>query len=252
MRLFLIRHGETVAIVTRVLAGSTDTPLTNHGVEQIKRLGEHFDSHGIYFTHVFSSDLTRARLTAEGACRGPSGSSPPSPVLTADLRERDFGALEDTPWAATSESKSDPSADEQLPESDAAMNRRANAFLADRLLPLLLFDGQHETDVVAVVAHGVILRVLWACLVALFEPDAVHVPRLDDPFKPVWSNTGFLEVKIRQSPGQTQTTSRVLTHWTMDVVEMDSKAHLADLHRTRGGIGSAAFDKRQRRIDQFF
>jgi len=41
MRLYLIRHGETVDNVAGLYAGMKDSPLTNHGVEQIKRLGSY-------------------------------------------------------------------------------------------------------------------------------------------------------------------------------------------------------------------
>lgn len=38
----------------------------------------------------------------------------------------------------------------------------------------------------------------------------------------------------------------------MKILTIDSKEHLSGLRRTRGGIGSATHDMRQKRIDQFF
>jgi len=44
----------------------------------------------------------------------------------------------------------------------------------------------------------------------------------------------------------------LLQGWSMKILAVDSKDHLAGLRRTRGGIGSASHDSRQKRIDQFF
>src|ERR1700761_205792 len=65
MKLYLIRHGETVDNVAGLYAGSRDSTLTNHGVEQTERLGEYLARNGVKFTHVFASPLSRAYKTAE-------------------------------------------------------------------------------------------------------------------------------------------------------------------------------------------
>ncbi|KAJ5481977.1 hypothetical protein N7475_000789 [Penicillium sp. IBT 31633x] len=69
MQLYLIRHAETVHNVGRVLAGNTDSALTNHGMAQINCLAQHFVTKSTKFMAVFSSDLGRAKITAEGICR---------------------------------------------------------------------------------------------------------------------------------------------------------------------------------------
>lgn len=169
------------------------------------------------------------------------------------------------------------------------MRERANRFISENLIPRL-FDEDHDMDeeTVAVVAHGIILRVLWSCLVRLFEPQSVIIrpdvgflpDRSSGSFIPVWSNTGFLELIIRRKT--TTSTSAVadiapstglgamldvplaaevlgdsapnciLTGWSLTVVAVNSRSHLVDLRRTRGGIGSATHDDRQQRIDRFF
>src|ERR1700759_2039622 len=64
MRLFLIRHGETVDNVAGLYAGTLDSALTNHGVEQANRLGEFFTQNEVIFSHIFASPLSRAFRTA--------------------------------------------------------------------------------------------------------------------------------------------------------------------------------------------
>ncbi|CEO58985.1 hypothetical protein PMG11_03677 [Penicillium brasilianum] len=303
MRVFLIRHGETVHNIAQAWAGTTDSALTNHGMLQIESLAHTFASNSIHFDSVFASDLSRARITAEGICRP----QPPkkdgglvTPILTSDLRERDFGSLEGVRW----QSPSTPSIDASAPpghssrstsieiiekETTVSMRQRSLSFLHSHFLPLL-FDDPTAKRNVAIVAHGIILRVLWNCFVELFDPMSISLmPGIaaweGGPaalLSPSWSNTGFMELSIRMKQSwpsprpQRQITSQevrvasssivdnegpssgslpgdiLLQGWSMKILAVDNKEHLAGLRRTRGGIGSASYDNRQKRIDQFF
>ena len=63
MKLFLVRHGQTTANQQKIYAGQTDVLLTEQGrqeAESIRPILEKFT-----FDRVYSSDLTRARRTAE-------------------------------------------------------------------------------------------------------------------------------------------------------------------------------------------
>ncbi|KAJ5744720.1 hypothetical protein N7533_009590 [Penicillium manginii] len=299
MKLYLIRHAETVHNVERAWAGTTDSVLTNHGMLQIEFLAQSFASNTIHFASVFASDLTRTRLTAEGICRHqPSGedSAPLTPTLTADLRERDFGSLEGTRWRKNltpNENNINPSSDAAAAghveiESSTSMKRRATAFLNSHLLPLLFEDTQ-ASDTIAVVSHGVFLRVLWGCIVELFDSKNISIEpdiyaRHEGPgsqLVPSWSNTGYMSLSIHSHPlppplppraGSTQTpdntsqgqsdtstpvssiiSSNALLHgWSMKILAVNDKKHLSGLRRAGGGIGSASHDTRQKRIDHFF
>jgi hypothetical protein len=44
----------------------------------------------------------------------------------------------------------------------------------------------------------------------------------------------------------------VMPGFAFVVLGIDDKKHLASLRRTRGGVGTAAHDVKQKRIDQFF
>ncbi|KAJ5391713.1 hypothetical protein N7509_007203 [Penicillium cosmopolitanum] len=300
MKIYLIRHAETVHNVTRAWAGTTDSNLTNHGTLQIECLAHSFDSSMIRFQSIFASDLTRARLTAEGICRHqPSGedSALLTPTLTADLRERDFGSLEGTRWRKnfpSTESNTNPPSDAAPSghveiESSASMKRRATSFLNCHVLPLL-FDDTRTRDTIAIVSHGVLLRVLWACLVELFDSMSISIEpgiyaRHEGPASqlvPSWSNTGYMSLSIHShplppplpprsgspsqissntsqeqsntsTPVQSKTVSDALLHgWSMKILAVNNKDHLSGLRRAGGGIGSTSHDTRQKRIDHFF
>lgn len=274
---------------------------------QIDSLARHFASKSIHFDSIFASDLSRARITAEGICRQQRprrGEGLVSPILTSDLREKDFGSLEGVRFSPSAGNPGNgssrrgrsgiaPMLTHVESESTASMRQRAISFLNTHLLPLI-FDDSTQRANVAIVAHGIILRVLWYCLLELFDPTNVTMApgittsdgRLPVLISPSWSNTGFMSLSIlphahgstspsQQQPGNdqrrvtaysatptedqppTQDTSVpdahfVLHGWSMRILTLDNRGHLASLRRTRGGIGSSSHDNRQKRIDQFF
>ena len=87
-RLLLVRHGETDWNADGRLQGQTDRPLSDFGRRQASRLADELAAED--FEAVYSSDLARARETAEivGARVG-------LPVMfDPDLREKDWGTWE--------------------------------------------------------------------------------------------------------------------------------------------------------------
>ena len=85
-RVVVLRHGETDHNAARVWQGHLDTPLSQRGQTQADAVGPAIAA--LSPTAVVSSDLTRARLTAESvgrACGIPV-------VLDARFREIDVGA----------------------------------------------------------------------------------------------------------------------------------------------------------------
>ena len=86
-RLIVARHGESEANRKRVFAGQTDSPLTSEGRRQAEALAAALAREPI--TRVISSDLSRARETAEVVAREHR-----VPVETTPaLREWDVGEL---------------------------------------------------------------------------------------------------------------------------------------------------------------
>ncbi|WP_293774699.1 2,3-diphosphoglycerate-dependent phosphoglycerate mutase GpmB [uncultured Pantoea sp.] len=91
LRVYLVRHGETVWNAERRIQGQSDSPLTEKGEQQARQVGERVKQLGI--THVIASDLGRTRRTAEiiaDACGC-------AVTLDARLRELNMGVLEKRP-----------------------------------------------------------------------------------------------------------------------------------------------------------
>ncbi|MBR1953244.1 MAG: histidine phosphatase family protein, partial [Lentisphaeria bacterium] len=78
-----VRHGETEANVTDRLQGQSDTPLNAQGLAQADLVAERLKDEP--FDIIFSSDLSRALVTAEKIAAG----RPVIPVK--ELREWHFG-----------------------------------------------------------------------------------------------------------------------------------------------------------------
>ena len=226
MKLYLIRHGETVDNVAGLYAGIRDSTLTNHGVEQTERLGDYFARNGVRFTHVFASPLSRAFKTADAVVKA----QPKAPVSKNDaslealeiikvpgLIERDFGYHEGKPFSSRPGSKS---AGETVKtdnhqsqpgfvdiESADSMATRIDSFLDHQLLPLFDNDSQDPEQVVAVVSHGMLLSHFWRrLLLRLPRKSLIIAPEItggrDNIFLDhigSWSNTGYMELAITKS-----------------------------------------------------
>jgi broad specificity phosphatase PhoE len=225
MKLYLIRHGETVDNVAGLYAGTRDSTLTNHGVEQTERLGDYLARNGVKLTHVFASPLSRAYKTAEAvvAAQAKAAASEEdwnrldlSIIKVPEIIERDFGYYEGKPFSSRSGSKSytgDGNSDKVRSqpefvdvESEESMARRIDVFLDGRLFPLFEQDTKEQECVIAIVSHGMLLSHFWRRLL-------LHLPRksltiasditagrdniiLDHVGG--WSNTGYMELAIRK------------------------------------------------------
>lgn len=88
MKVYLIRHGESTANVSRIMSGNMDVALTDTGLAQARSLAEKMRD--IPLEAIFSSDLQRAVNTAGEIARGRNI----EPIRTSNLRERNFGAWE--------------------------------------------------------------------------------------------------------------------------------------------------------------
>jgi broad specificity phosphatase PhoE len=275
MHLFLIRHGETEHNVAGLLAGVTDSRLTNHGLLQTKRLGQYLTAtRKLRFTHLFASDLQRAWMTADEIRKAQEAHSRqelrPAIVKLDLLREQDFGSLELVSWASK---RASDAVDPTKPgfkdkETTDSMFKRANQFIDDYLAPLWALDDADDICV-AIVSHGLFLSTLWRSLLLRFETANTHLGPEVGPVSPsrpleyigAWSNTGYLEVDVKpaaslsaaslRQPAATGMPGTFPSH-SIRVLAINGRDHLLNLQRTRGGVGSAAHDARQKPIDGFF
>lgn len=89
--LYIVRHGQTDWNAKKLVQGQTDVPLNKAGEKQAKELGEKLK--GITFDSVYSSDLLRAKKTAELISLEKKLVVGTSKLL----RERRYGQLEGKP-----------------------------------------------------------------------------------------------------------------------------------------------------------
>lgn len=205
-------------------AGSRDSALTNHGVQQAIRLGLHYRTLGLTFTHLFSSHLQRAVNTAgkireaqlKLATNGNAVRAAPDVLQLSVLMERDFGSMEGKKFHDRSR-ESEVSAKEKnkdstgfVPvESKDIMARRADSFLDEHLLPLLADTLRDADPVIAAVSHGIFLSTLWKRLLLRLPPKSVVLsPELQTTARPSlehlggWSNTGYLELHLQKAEAE--------------------------------------------------
>lgn len=198
-----------------------------------------------------------------------------------ELREKDFGSDEGKRFGTRASDKATvPS------ESRDSMENRAERFIDTVLVPAIARVAPLPTchGNIVVVAHGIILNVLLRCLLARFGPDQVSKfarPVGDAPWRSEWlaswSNTGYLEATLRvampvaepapakheadQGPlaedddddrplAAVEATALPIIQLSVDAV--NCVEHLQGLKKTRGGIGSAASDSKQRTMESFF
>jgi broad specificity phosphatase PhoE len=86
--LYIVRHGQTEWNVSKKVAGHIDIPLTDKGRSQAKELAKKLST--INFDAVFSSDLIRAKHTAEIIALERNLAV----VTSRSLREKNYGEFE--------------------------------------------------------------------------------------------------------------------------------------------------------------
>ena len=99
MILFMVRHGQSVANVTKIYSGHSDVPLTEEGKAQAVALRPILQE--LTFDRVYSSDLSRAIDTQLLALPGVEG------IRTPLLREIDVGRAAGYPWGQIPDSPKD-------------------------------------------------------------------------------------------------------------------------------------------------
>lgn len=154
--IYLVRHGQAQCNLDRIITGQTESPLTDVGRDEARKLKERLGA--IHFDRVVSSDLSRAVETAKSLV-GTDATIEQFP----ELRERTFGKLEGEPDSVL---KPLLNAHAQLPpqqqwntplgeniESDAQIYKRAIACIEK-----IIQDNTGKK--ILVVAHGGPIRAL--------------------------------------------------------------------------------------------
>lgn len=93
IKIIFTRHGETLWNIEGRVQGALDSPLTEKGILQARRLGQRLLKEGI--TRIYSSDLPRAQVTAD-EIRQELGLT--EVIHHPALRELSFGEWEGKNW----------------------------------------------------------------------------------------------------------------------------------------------------------
>ena len=164
VKVVFIRHGQTAWNVSGRYQGQSDVALSKEGIAQAEKLAKHFPVAAV--DAVYSSDLMRARVTAEKVAEKFGLLVQTEPAF----RELNFGDWEGLTYEQITASWADAMTNFlrhpdilQIPHGESFPEVRQRAM--KRLRELL---AEHEGHVIAVVAHGAVLRTMLT--------EALHIP----------------------------------------------------------------------------
>lgn len=163
MKIYFVRHGETEWNTQRRFQGRKNSPLTETGWEQAKKIAESLRE--IPFTALYSSSLGRARETAGEIQKGRSISS----EIMDEFIEISMGSLE-------GKTKSDFEREypkQFLDYKNACLEYDPSSYQGETFQEIqkrlrkglaLLSERHQEEEIVAVVSHGMSLQILFTDL----------------------------------------------------------------------------------------
>ncbi len=156
MKLIIVRHGETLANIEKIIQGQFPGELSPAGRHQARLLGERLKKEKI--SHIWSSTLKRAHETAEEIARFHGLRIQP----VSDLKERSFGSLEgksfDDYFQALEESGQpfhlfSPPGGESLVDLEHRIGR-----LREKL------GSIPQAETILIIAHGIINKIILKVL----------------------------------------------------------------------------------------
>jgi len=258
-----IRHGESIDNVKSIWAGWKDAPLSNHGMNQARALGEFFSD--TQFTAIHTSDLKRAFSTAQAVY---DGQKDPKPTFdSSELpREQNFGVAEGQPWSYSGSQTINleeemargvyptlHGRDEKFPEGESINDladraKRANTAL---VLPHVWQAAKEgKTGIhVAIVSHGLCISQMISELLKL----SANQDKESD-YRGLY-NTAWTRVAIEiegSLEGQPIDVEKERPLLIMRVTDVNRHSHTDNITRQKGGIGNAAYDPNQADIRAFF
>ena len=153
-RIYLIRHTQAEGNQYRMMQGQWDGAVTPMGERQIEALSKRFEA--VPVDAVYSSDLSRAILTAEGIAK-PKGLSV---KRDARLRELDLGMWESQFFGNVRAAYPEDTRNFLFaPEQWHVDGAETMEEVADRAIRALEeIAGGHEEQTVVVVSHGITIR----------------------------------------------------------------------------------------------
>ena len=158
MRLYIVRHGESVSNSEKRWTGWQDVALTERGILEARAVRPLLA--GISFDRVFTSDLQRAFKTAEEAL-------PNVPYeKTALLREMDLGSITGLLYSEVSEST------KAVIKTSGykALGGESREEFCERIASFMTMLESLDCENVAVFAHGGVLRTVLDLIIGFKLP----------------------------------------------------------------------------------
>lgn len=169
--IYLVRHMETEANVSRHLQGQSDTAPSETGLMQLKWLGERFDN--ISIDKIYTSPLNRAKITAQ-AVRGGRNISI---VEDKRLMEIDLGDMENTyiPTMETTHPEQFVSINSKLHTLSAPNGENVEQVHARMSKVLNDIVKNNNGKTVVIVSHGLAIQ---ACSCGLHGKDHTYIDNI--------------------------------------------------------------------------
>ena len=162
-RLVIVRHGETAWNAEHRVQGQLDVPLNDTGLRQAQAVAAVLGRERC--AAIYSSDLSRARQTAE-----PTAAALGMEVkLDAGLRERHYGMFESLTYAEVQVKFPDEYArfDARDPDFDFRTGESLKAFYARAVASVSAIAERHPEEDVLVFTHGGVLDKLYRYITGL-------------------------------------------------------------------------------------
>ncbi|UOO36804.1 GNAT family N-acetyltransferase [Oscillospiraceae bacterium CM] len=174
--IYLIRHAEAEGNLYRRIHGQYDSLVTRRGYKQIGALKKRFAD--VSIDAVYSSDLTRTRLTAAAIYKNHGLDA----AFTPALREVNMGVWEDTPWGEVERFE---------PDKLDAFNNDPTRWRVDGAESFLDLRQRmtreiekiaacHNGQTVAVFSHGSAIRAFASGVMNVSPQEIRRVPHCDN------------------------------------------------------------------------
>ncbi|ORX34765.1 histidine phosphatase superfamily [Kockovaella imperatae] len=269
--LTIVRHGESTDNLKPLWAGWSDAPLSVHGMNQAKALGESFKSTRV--DAIYASDLLRALWTAQQIERN-QAQRPPF-TTSSLLREQNFGIAEHKPFGK--EYTRGPGRSFKFEDGESLNDVRARANEAfSQFIERHLQECRRRpptTRHIVVVAHGIFNAEFIGGLLARRGAQGLDWgykgmtntgwTRLELGYEDEMTNPHDADLKTNPDPAVTPSSRPAeppevdenqvqLPRLNVRIISTDVTKHLDGIHRQKGGIGSQGFDSSQKDLRAFF
>lgn len=167
--LYLIRHGKTEGSEVGRYKGSIDVPLSEEGIEEIKKVAGFIKNVGtnrsLPLRGVYSSPLSRALKSAKLIAE-PHGIRP---MVVPDLRERNFGLWEGMSFDEIKEKyPKEFNAWAENPLKYKPVGGESTIEVRDRVIRAVEeILANHKEETIAIVAHGGVNRIILCHLIGI-------------------------------------------------------------------------------------